>query len=130
MTDHVPTKETCQKLKESGFPQSAEHYWHNVAGEPEVITKADFTSGKYTSMPPYPLAAPILTEMIDGLPMTYTRDGHTYNLIATINENYAFVGYEYEDDEYSVDYGPIARMVGEDARLIEAAALLYLELHA
>lgn len=70
MTNHAPTLETCIKLHDWGFPQKTLFCWHNVASQPAMITQEEASSGKYTSMPPFPIAAPLLTEILEQLPAT------------------------------------------------------------
>lgn len=69
MTDHVPTKETCQKLKESGFPQDSLNFWvlhksisSRGVGWQIVARDIPFPFDQDGLIEDY-CAAPILTEM-------------------------------------------------------------------
>lgn len=59
MKNHVPTLETCQKLKEAGFPQ-----YTNFSYEYDTIVVTE----SVISTPFAMVAAPILTEILEQLP--------------------------------------------------------------
>lgn len=69
MTNHVPTLETCQKMKEAGFPQGrgdvGAYWWMNVRnGSVYLSTYAEDLNYDANML----CAAPILTEILEQLP--------------------------------------------------------------
>ncbi len=67
MTNHVPTLETCQKLKAAGFPQETNFLW----ARDRIMYIDDWgmlvAMRTTQDMPDY-WAAPLLTEILEQLP--------------------------------------------------------------
>ena len=62
--EHVPTLETCQKLKEAGFPQETEFRWYESQNSDLQVTNDSLNNGEAGAV----CAAPILTEILGQLP--------------------------------------------------------------
>lgn len=80
MTNHIPELETCQKLKEAGFPQDTLFSrWSNITlhnGNPDFADLVNLSEGGGWDWD-YELvcAAPILTELLEQLPRSIEVDG-------------------------------------------------------
>src|SRR5690242_5420642 len=117
MTDHVPTLETCQKLKEVGFPQELPRggwYYSQGKGSTEQTPFND-TPVLYVANV-YPARrycrAPILTEILEQLPAM--DDSNDHLCLYKGLYQYAIC---YSDEEWS------------HRNAAEAAAQLWLELN-
>lgn len=113
MTNHVPTLETCTKLKAAGFPQQTEFHWslvedHSLAGgvpdSERWFIQHDLDPNAKNKYYDNWCAAPLLTEI-------WTELRQEMKLYYTI------------DNEVIVN-------VMDDSTPAEAAALLWLELNA
>lgn len=113
MTNHTPTFDTCQKLKEAGFPQDTYFWWLSQFGKTDL--KSEFQLKVEHSINTYsPIqrvyAAPILTEILKWLPTT-----------DSLYSSYV------EGEGFRMGYG--GNPVEPRSSLVEAAALLWLELN-
>lgn len=124
MTTHVPSLETCQRLKTAGFPQETEHSWRksHVSQDTYIDDAVDFED-RYQLC-----AAPLLTEILEQLPLDYENNQQKWGLLrlrATetgTGERWMTVGYEHVTSSQSL------LLAAQDANPAEAAALLWLEL--
>jgi hypothetical protein len=114
MEQHVPTLETCQRLKDAGFPQQTEFYWRNLDDRWSIFNCIDDDE-------PEGCAAPILTEILAQLPGN--SDAHqigTFRL--SINDRVPG-----EIPRYVVLYDYTTLQQNDD-NAAEAAARIYLQL--
>jgi hypothetical protein len=111
--NHVPTLETCKKLKEAGFPQETQ-YGHFLDG----YISTELIEGEWGTGEQRLCAAPILTEILEQLPdgSTIIRGDHESYWSDTLSE--------ITSPRYFYRHALDAR-----ANPAEAAALLWLELH-
>jgi hypothetical protein len=117
MTNHVPTLETCQKLKEAGFSQETEFHWlspNRANIKWHIGRKFSLGDG---------CAAPLLTEILEGLPenlkATHGKVSYLHSVYMERSGGDFHFGYQdIPDIEPQSSYSPA-----------EAAALLWLELN-
>ncbi len=130
MNNHIPTLETCQKLKAAGFPQETEFYWVTYNKVTQLETKdkrselqadAPLSGWEYEDC-----AAPLLTEILEQLP---------HKILIGLQESPMRFNmhkvYKGKPVSYSIGYGnmrPFAVHRGH-YNPSEAAALLWLELN-
>jgi hypothetical protein len=134
LTELVPSREVCQRLKAAGFPQDTALAWYPeycddyeapapaslwpdewkriAAGIPVVCVREEMEDHESLC------AAPTAEEILKELPETYDSD---YYLSAVLRKGYAHVGWYDWDDEY---LGHVDE--GEGQSLVQAAALAYL----
>lgn len=103
MTNHVPTLETCQKLKAAGFLQETQHCWVDMGEHWIVAHHPAWTKGD--------ISAPLLTEILDNLPFGKTVWQGDENYFVSLSDGYG-------SHDQTVEHNNPA----------EAAALLYLAL--
>lgn len=136
MTNHVPTLETCQKLKAARFPQNGYWFWFDefADGTNWYLTHSQFGYLKKSeSELPRWTAAPILTEILEQLKPYAKKDKwdngwHGYELT---------VFWDDIDGDWSLAIAnsdtqrndPTSRPNAVSDNPVEAAALLWLELH-
>ncbi len=128
MTNHVPTLETCQKLKEVGYPQTTFFNYSRSLG-----LGGNFRLGHKGSIETREVkercAAPILTEILEQLPdgvqiSVFWRKGGELS-----QEDSLYKAWIPGKDE-GTSHEPYPDQVSTfDKKPAEAAALLYLALH-
>lgn len=124
MTNHVPTIETCQKMKEAGFPQDTEHsYFLSRHDDAVFIADSDEFAG-LERVPDIVCAAPLLTEVLGQLPKHLELKGDKYELVANFHDDYSHFGFWFDTRDWGTEFGPSV----EHTNPAEAAALLYLSL--
>jgi hypothetical protein len=128
MTNHVPTLETCEKLKDAGYPQQTEFVWTSTGPTRRVQVEA-----LQTHKPAIECAAPILTEILEQL-KPYAKKGEWGNGWKGIYTNFFW---DDIDSDWSVNIAncdeefrnPLNAPGGQGDSPAEAAALLWLELN-
>jgi len=136
MKNHVPTLETCQKLKEAGFPQHCTFKWIDPLSRPGTwVLRTDFnmlTDGSIRPLRPQ-CAAPILTEILDQL-KPYAHLDEWDNGWSGFDLS---VFWDVIDTDWTLRIANSERQLEEPMscpqesrdNIVEAAALLWLELN-
>lgn len=115
MTNHVPTLETCQKLKEAGFPQETWHSWvAHISLEFDTLTW-HLEDTRLNMEHDGKCAAPILTEILEQLQELSPGE---FSFIKQSSGKWLLIHLVELKEEYYYGDNPA-----------EAAALLWLELH-
>lgn len=114
----VPFLETCQKLKEAGYPQG-KTYFHYIQRTWEPNDSKWFVYPRESSQAG--IAAPTLQELLEELPKTRTYNFNIFSLTVQYVESTQtyYVGY----------FKQYFFQVHEHRNPAEAAALLWLELY-
>jgi len=145
MNNHVPTLETCQKLKAAGFPQEPEYHWANFYRHYEYddlllpivryFQDGSFSLEKMTygedslmedamedSQGAISYAAPLLTEILEQLPRSIEVDG-VWGYFLRIEPMIP-------SSNWRFNYSHMKPIEAIHKNPAEAAALLWLELNA
>lgn len=117
--NHVPSLETCKKMKELGWEKETEFNWYTDYCCDECNNSESFVSNNSTNIKdgstPF---APLLSEILEALPTYYPKDD-TYFLVLSKNSGWTV--------EYASKVGS-SLVYCEHESSVEAAALLWCKL--